>query len=222
MQRDGVPSCILGSRPKTSSRSPIARVPPRVAPDKGPVAAACPADDLPQRVSLRCPFWVRLPIGSACRNLREAAPGANQRACINIPGAKGTICAKQCLSYEHSHRRHLLGSGRPWFPQGRNPALSSPVERTGTLPLLRCGALRSFIGGVLPATRSWPISTRRYFRDDRLCFVDCSGSHRADPQSPAPTVDRTRWFDQRVGAEASALSISLSASRLIPARSDGI
>jgi hypothetical protein len=50
---------------------------------------------------------------------------------------------------------------------------------------LRCGALRSFISGVMPATGSWPISTRRYSRDGRLCFVDCGGSHRTDPQSRA-------------------------------------
>ena len=34
-------------------------------------------------------------VGSACRNLREAAPGASRRACINIPGAKGTIQRQQ-------------------------------------------------------------------------------------------------------------------------------
>jgi hypothetical protein len=39
----------------------IARVPPRVAPREGPVTDACPTNDLPQRVSLRCPFWVCLP-----------------------------------------------------------------------------------------------------------------------------------------------------------------
>jgi hypothetical protein len=50
---------------------------------------------------------------------------------------------------------------------------------------LRCGALRSFINGVLPATGSWPISTRRYSRDGRPWFVDCGGSHRAVPQSRA-------------------------------------
>ena len=51
-------------------------------------------------------------IGPACGNLREAAPEASRRACINIPGAKGTIRANCGLSYEHSHRRRLLGSGR--------------------------------------------------------------------------------------------------------------
>ena len=55
---------------------------------------------------------------------------------------------------------------------------------------LRCGALRSFIIGRLraPATGSWPISTCRYSRDGRPCFVDCGGSHRADPQSRTPRL----------------------------------
>jgi hypothetical protein len=37
----------------------------------------------------------------------------------------------------------------------------------------------------LPATGSWPISTRRDSHDGRLWFVDCGGSHRAVPQSRA-------------------------------------
>jgi hypothetical protein len=81
------------------------------------------------------------------------------------------------------------------FRQGESPRYCRcPKFRTDFLAQeKRPGALRSFIERDLvrvpslglPATRSWPISTRRYYRDGRLWFVDCGGSHRADPQSQA-------------------------------------
>jgi hypothetical protein len=148
-------------------------------------------------------------IGPACRNLREAAPGANRRACINIPGAKGTFvfAAKLCLSSEHSHRRHLLGSGRPWFP-----------PREG---IPRCH-LRWYAPARLPLfkVRRPAVIYRRRFRYRRwgkagskpvaiIATVDrgsliCGGSHRAVPKSRSPRSTE-RVFDQRVGLDGLAL-----------------
>lgn len=47
------------------------------------------------------------------------------------------------------------------------------------LAVIHRGRLRA------PATGAWPISTRRYSRDDRSWFVDGGGSLRADPPSQA-------------------------------------
>jgi hypothetical protein len=89
-------------------------------------------------------------IGSALRNLREAAPEASRRACINIPGAKGTIRANCGLSYEHSHRRRLLGSGRSLVfpPREGIPRCHLRWTAPARCRLLKCGALLSFIGGA--------------------------------------------------------------------------
>jgi hypothetical protein len=59
-----------------------------------------------------------------------------------------------------------------------------------------------------PATGTWPIPTRRYYRDDRPCSFDCGGSHRADPQSRAtrPTEARVRSARQAHGGTCTELT----------------
>jgi hypothetical protein len=73
---------------------------------------ACPSDSASARIArlpFEGPFTAEAP-GCAGASA-ETAPGANRRACIYIPGAKGTMCANVWPGCGHSRRRRLPGSG---------------------------------------------------------------------------------------------------------------
>jgi len=78
----------------------------------------------------------------------------------------------------------------------------------GSLPLWSAAlGCRLSAALALPAAGERQNQNPSLFCDGRLWFVDCGGSHRAS-RNRGPTVDRTRWFDQRVGAEVKCVVLA--------------
>jgi hypothetical protein len=89
------------------------------------------------------------------------------------------------------------------FPKGRNPALSSPVERIGTFAAFEVRRLAVVYHAALSLPEagerqeSKPVAILAMV--DRGSLIAAGATEQSRNRRPA--VDRTRWFDQRVGAE---------------------
>jgi hypothetical protein len=193
-------------------RFPIARVPQRVAPIKEPVAdvalsticlSAYRSDAL---CGSAYPHWSGMP------KPERGSAGGQPAGLHQYPRCKGYFCffaAKLCLSSEHSHRRHLLGSGRSLVSaKGKESraVISGGTHRLVCRFLSAAACCRLSAALSLPAAGKGGIKTRRYYRDGRSWFVDCGGSHRAGPQSRSARPTEHGGSIQRVGAEMECLA----------------